>query len=268
MAGGAAGASPQFQAAPTSSPSPSGTSSSAGRRIGQVGNRPDHAHVERGRGIARASERRGEARPFVAIIVAVAEQVLGELHPRPGAQPRAGDDGDQGRARPGDEGGLQHARIVAAERREGARRDDHRGQINGDPDDGETAERGDARGAERPVAVAVHGDAENQREQRHDNPTRDDEPTRRAAGEPGGGIDPQVQTPHGGQRGKCESKSAACPRCGMDALYQHQRCDRRQHAKRHANAGQQRHDMGMRPDCGLDHRDGRKRRPRRSATAP
>ena len=58
-----------------------------GRRIGQVGDRLDDARRQR-RGVAGRAERLGEALPLGAVVVAVAEQVLGDLHLGPGAQPR------------------------------------------------------------------------------------------------------------------------------------------------------------------------------------
>ena len=78
----------QFQAAPGARPPPSGTSSSpAGESVRSA----IALTMRRSSGsapVARRAERRGEALPFGAIIVAVAEEMLGDLHLEPGAQPR------------------------------------------------------------------------------------------------------------------------------------------------------------------------------------
>ena len=79
-----------------------------GGRIGQVGDRLDDTLVERGRTIGLA-ERVCEARPFDAVVIAVAEEVLGDLDLRPRLDPGRRQDRQARRGRSEHEGGLPPA---------------------------------------------------------------------------------------------------------------------------------------------------------------
>ncbi len=135
------------------------------RRVGDVGERLDDAVAERRRVLARAAEGVGEAQPFGAIVVAMLEQMLGELDLEPAADPlRHGEERRRHRQCTEQEGGAQR-RPFGLAAPEGGGEDGHHRQVNADA---EQRQRLEGRGArqldpERPLEAA------GQREQRRDD---------------------------------------------------------------------------------------------------
>src|SRR3546814_1261267 len=56
------------------------------RRLRDIGNGLDHPFIEGRSSLARAADGVGKANPFVAIIVAMLEEMLGDLHLEPGTR--------------------------------------------------------------------------------------------------------------------------------------------------------------------------------------
>ena len=121
-----------------------------GRRVGDVGERLDDPLLERGLVAALAADRVGEAQPFLAIIVAMLEEMLGDDDPQPGPQPGGRQD-DQGRGgHHHDQAELGEPAPVAADDLQRPRRRHHQDQIAEDRDHRERLEGRGARELDPP----------------------------------------------------------------------------------------------------------------------
>ena len=126
----------------------------AAGRAADVGERLDHPLLDRRAGPALVPDRVGEAQPFLAIIVAMLEQMLGEHDPEPGAQLGRRQQ-DQSRQRHHeDDADLADPRPVAADDLHRPRRQHHRDQISEDDDQRDRLEGRGPRDLDLPGRVA------------------------------------------------------------------------------------------------------------------
>ena len=209
-------------------------------QIDDVGERLDHALAERRRVGPGAAERRGEAQPFGAIIVAMLEQMLGQLDLEPGARARARQEDHQPdghRREHGDEDSRSPIHTGFADRRGDHR---HEQEIAADREQAQRLEAGGARHSDSPAFFLARGKREQGRGQRHRDPAPVGQPGQPIALEIADGVVVEVVEPHRRQPEHRVADVRARGRRGLtvEIVDQHQRARRRRQPKQRGGAEQ------------------------------
>ena len=247
----------------------------AGRRIGNIRDRLDHPFVERRAVRAGPANRIGEANPLRSIVIAVLEEILGQLDLHPGAELAGGEQQQRADCRAKKETDLGQARIVAADDLQRGRDHDHHQQIAADRNQRQRAEGHAARKLQGPLRVAQRCHCQYRGNYRHHRPTHGVQFHRRLLGQIGDRVEVEIIGPDRGQRRHRQPDAPARFRRGdrIQIVDQHQRADGEDHPeyqrgvernpfepRASRKSGKQRIDQRLadqnKGQCGIDDVDG------------
>ena len=206
----------------------------AGGRIGEVGDRADDARAER-LGPGRA-QRGGEALPLDAVVVAVAEEVLGELHPRPGAQPGGGGERQQRGGAAEHHRGLGDAPVDAERRARLLGDERERGGVGEHREDADAADDDGTRQRGRVVMAVLDRRGDEERDPGEHGAAQRRDRLRRGGREEGDDEEQELRPPQGGERDEEQPRGTAR---GEDELVdEEQPSHRAEHAERVPGLGE------------------------------
>ena len=202
-----------------------------GRGIGDVGDRLGHPLAQR-RGIfARTADGFAKAHPFGAIVVAMLEEMLGDLHLPQRAHLWRGQQDERGHRHEEDRADLHHPRIGAGDHLDQHRRRGQHHDIEADRDQRERLEGDGARQLQAAGHFLAHADGDDRRQQRHKRPAQRIEFVDPVHREIADDIEIEVIGPHRRQRAEQQRHPPAIARRpgGVKMMDQQQAANRGHH---------------------------------------